>query len=174
MSDKDDDEDIYQKCLRQGVSVVEEDSMSLSMSQEDQDDCDSYEYGLSSDEGIFRKRTRRCVSVEKEDRLSQEEQDDCSNSTLGDEDHSDDAVSDLPPSTRKASKKHRYIAGKSRKSYKLSSDLQKVLSNNKPTTSNSQAMAQHVERSEWNENVCKSCAPVLEKYCTAFKDKEVN
>jgi len=31
-------------------------------------------------------------------------------------------------------------------------------------------MASHVEWSEWNENVSKSCAPVLEKYSTTFKD----
>ena len=154
------------------------------MSQEDQDDCDSSEYSLSDDddESIFRNQTRQCVSVEEEDRLSQEEQDDCSNSTLGDEDHSDDALyseelstsiseaPDMPPSTRKVNKKHRYVAGKSKKSYKLSSDLQKVLSDNEPTTSNNQAMVQHVEWSKWDENVCKSCTPVLEKYCTAFKD----
>ena len=31
-------------------------------------------------------------------------------------------------------------------------------------------MACHFEPSEWNENVCKSCAPVLQKYANTFSD----
>ena len=31
-------------------------------------------------------------------------------------------------------------------------------------------MACHLEPSEWNENVCKSCAPVLQKYADTFRD----
>ena len=102
------------------------------------------------------------------------------------EDHSDEALCSeelstsiskapkIPPSTRKASKKHRYIAAKSRKPYKILTDLQMVLSDNEPTMPHSQAMGQHFEWIEWNENASKCCNLVLEKYCTAFKLKRRN
>ena len=76
-------------------------------------------------------------------------------------------------STRKdrmAMRERRYLSGSSQKPYRVSSELQKALCDNKQGSSSNQAMACHLEPSEWNENVCKSCAPVLQKYADTFRD----
>jgi len=70
---------------------------------------------------------------------------------------------------RRAAKRRRYLAGTSRKAYRISNELQQSFEDSDTCLSNSQSMACHVEHSEWNKNVCKSCAPVLQKYADTFK-----
>ena len=124
---------------------------------------------------MYQKHTRHSVSVEEEDMSSQEEQDDCSNSTVSDEGHSEKAlcsedismsISETPYSsfsTRKSNKKHYTL--ESLPNFQLICKRYSVIMN--PVCQ----AASHVELSEWNENACKSCAPVLEKYSITFKKK---
>ena len=127
-------------------------------------------------------RKRVIQSVETEDvcEFSQDEQG-SSTEELSEEDSS---YCDLSTSTsatgsstgtstrksRMAMKKQRYLSGTSRKPYRISNELQKALSDNEQGLSSNQAMASHQEPSQWNENVCKSCAPVLQKYADTFRD----
>ena len=74
---------------------------------------------------------------------------------------------------RREAKKQRYLQGKSRKPYRVSKELQRSFEDSdsacNPSLSNSNSMACHIEQSQWNKNVCKSCAPVLQKYAITFK-----
>ena len=124
----------------------------------------------------FRKRVRQ--SVEREDTsesLQENEQESFSTDELsGDE----SAYCDLNTSTtsnssssrkgRGAMKRQRYLSGTSQKPYRISNEIQKALSDNEQGSSSSQAMASHEEPSQWNKNVCESCAPVLQKYVDTF------
>ena len=60
----------------------------------------------------------------------------------------------------------------SRKPYRVSRELQLSFEDSDSThdrsSSSSNSMACHVEQSQWNKNVCKSCAPVLQKYAVTF------
>ena len=174
-------------CRKRGRKRVQQ---SVVLQKEQENDCTSSSKDLSDkdeDYDICQKCIRRSASVEEEDMLQEEEQDDCFSSSedLCDEDDDEDAlcsddfstsISETPDSSsstrigRKSNKKHRYVTGNCRNPYRLSRDLQKVLGDNEPSTSSSQAMACHVEQSTWNKNVCKSCAPVLEKYATTFRE----
>ena len=75
---------------------------------------------------------------------------------------------------KKAKTKDLYLKGKSRKPYCKGKDLSSSFEDTdlpqdiSPGPSNP-AMTAHFEPSEWNNNVCKSCAPVLIKYCETFK-----
>ena len=65
---------------------------------------------------------------------------------------------------RRAKAKKLYLKGRSRKPYRRSKDLQSSFEDTQsdsPSTSNP-AMTVHFEPSDWNDNVCKSCAPILE------------
>ena len=128
-------------------------------------------------------RKRVIQSVETEDvcEFSQQDEQGSSTEELSEEDSS---YCDLSTSTsatgsstgtstrksRMAMKKQRYLSGTSRKPYRISNELQKALSDNEQGLSSNQAMASHQEPSQWNENVCKSCAPVLQKYADTFRD----
>ena len=127
----------------------------------------------------FRKRVRQ--NVEREDTsesLQENEQESSSADELsGDEllycDLNTSATSSSSSSSRKgrrAMKRQRYLSGTSRKPYRISNELQKALSDNEQGSSSSQAMASQREPSQWNKNVCKSCAPVLQKYADIFRD----
>ena len=74
---------------------------------------------------------------------------------------------------RREAKKQRYLQGKSRKPYRVSKELQRSFEDSdsacNPSLSSSNSMACHIEQSQWNKNVCKSCAPVLQKYAITFK-----
>ena len=76
-------------------------------------------------------------------------------------------------SGRRQAKKQRYLEGKSRKPYRVSRELERSLEESDtahdPSLSSSISMASHTESSQWNKNVCKSCAPVLQKYVVTFK-----
>ena len=89
--------------------------------------------------------------------------------------------SDIPasasgPSTstrrgRRAKAKEFYLQGRSRKPYRRAKDLQSPFEDTQsdyPSSSNP-AMTVHFEPSDWNDNVCKSCAPILMKYSGTFK-----
>lgn len=75
---------------------------------------------------------------------------------------------------RREAKKQRYLEGKSRKSYRISRELQRSLEDSNsahdPSLSSSISVASHIEHSQWNKNVCKSCVSVLQKYAVTFKD----
>lgn len=76
------------------------------------------------------------------------------------------------PSTRRerrAKTKEFYLKGKSRKAYRPSKELQGSLEDENLPGSSNPAMASHFEPSEWNDKVCRSCAPVLIKYSATFK-----
>ena len=78
-------------------------------------------------------------------------------------------------STRKGRRKvnkQRYLEGMSRKPYRVSRELQLSFEDSDSThdrsSSSSNSMGCHIEQSQWNKNVCKSCAPVLQKYAVTF------
>ena len=70
---------------------------------------------------------------------------------------------------RRAKTKEFYLKGKSRKAYRPSKELQGSLEDENLPGSSNPAMASHFEPSEWNDKVCRSCAPVLIKYSATFK-----
>ena len=73
---------------------------------------------------------------------------------------------------RRDEKRQRYLKGVSRKPHRVSKELgwsfEDSDSAREPSLSNSNSMSCHSEPSQWNRNVCKSCAPVLQKYADAF------
>ena len=89
--------------------------------------------------------------------------------------------SDIPASTsgpststrrgRRAKAKELYLQGRSRKPYRRAKDLQcsfEDTQSDNPSSSNP-AITLHFEPSDWNDNVCKSCAPISMKYSWTFK-----
>lgn len=63
-------------------------------------------------------------------------------------------------SKKRGRAKKRYLDGTSRKPYRVSSRLSGSFRDGETSTA--------CESSEWNEKVCNSCAPVLQKYATTF------
>ena len=68
-----------------------------------------------------------------------------------------------------AMKKRWYLLGSSQKPYRVSNELQKALCDNEQGSVSNQAMACHSEPSKWNENVYKSCAPILQNTLTPLE-----
>ena len=66
-----------------------------------------------------------------------------------------------PRKKRRKIQKDRYLDGKSRKPYRLSNRLSQSF--NETSSSTEESMV-----SDWNSNVCKYCAPVLQKYYETF------
>ena len=70
---------------------------------------------------------------------------------------------------RRAKRKELYLRGESRRAHHYSKELESSFEDaNSPGASNP-ATASHLEPSEWNAKVCKSCAPILSKYSETFK-----
>ena len=62
---------------------------------------------------------------------------------------------------KRTTTKKRYLDVKAHKLYRVSGELLRSFEDgDNPATM--------CEPSEWNENVCKSCVPVLDKYATTF------
>ena len=61
--------------------------------------------------------------------------------------------------------------GRSRKPYHRSKDLHSSFEDTQSDSncSSNPTMTVHFEPSDWNDNVCKYCAPVLMKYSETFK-----
>ena len=72
---------------------------------------------------------------------------------------------------RRANVKELCLQHRSRKPYRRVKDLESSFEgtqSHSPTSSNP-AMTIHFEPSDWKDNVCKSCAPILMKYSGTFK-----
>ena len=69
-------------------------------------------------------------------------------------------------SQKKAKAKELYLKGKSRKPYRKSKNLSSSFEDTDllSSPSSNPVTTVHFEPSEWNDKVCKSCAPVLMKY----------
>lgn len=82
------------------------------------------------------------------------------------------ASSSCTRASRRDKKKQRYLKGVSRKPYHVSRELRRSFEDSdsarEPSLSNSNSMSCHSDPSQWNINVCKSCAPVLQKYADTF------
>ena len=79
-------------------------------------------------------------------------------------------------SKKRAKTKELYLKDKSRKPYRKGKELSTCTSfedTNLPQSSSSgpsdPTVSAHFESSEWNDKVCKSCAPVLIKYSETFR-----
>ena len=93
--------------------------------------------------------------------------------------HSSDSDTDVQhfsgPSTstrrgRREKAKEQYLKGKLCKPYHRSKDLERSLEDSvSPCGPSNPAIAVHFEASDWNDKVCKSCAPILMKYSETFK-----
>ena len=73
---------------------------------------------------------------------------------------------------RREAKKQCYLQGNPRKPYHMSKELQRSFEDSDSACnplSSGNSMACHVEQSQWNKNVCKSCTLVLKKYAITLK-----
>ena len=63
------------------------------------------------------------------------------------------------------------MKGRPRKPYRRSKGLHSSFEDTQSDShsSSNPTMTVHFEPSDWNDNVCKSCAPVLSKYSETFK-----